>query len=483
MLRKPLNQRQKDLLQRISEGTHPVTSRDPGLAATVYALRNRGLVTTPRKDGVWTAVITGAGQFFAEHSRFPDPSGNQLHPPMGSELIAELQDSHGTLRVADPDPNVRAAYRRAIHAVKQHGLVPKGFQLRHTGRNSGDLIIQLASDDNPDETEWNRIRLGVRDRVSKKADLVSLVQANPDVLAVTEGTRDRALKIVESLAEEAQRQGHRLAISKKRKNQGLFIQVDDRRYPLTIAEEYDEVARASDPAPGVVHRRYSWQRTPQVLESVPSGRLKLSLADTSGGTDSQWADKGVRRLESALRAVVAEVVRRAEAEEEEDQRRRREWEEYVAEQEREKAEKRRTWEAALEHAKAAAVEKHRRDVFSAALEAWETVAKIRSLCRMLEDAAASQPSEIAAKVQSWIEWALQAAESMDPARDLIQLVDANFDKEPTPEELRPYLGDWSPFRPEKEYRPRAEAGAEPVRYENYQSWHPGLRGRAQWWRR
>lgn len=67
-----LNERQLTLLRRINDGTESVTSHESSLAKTTYALRDRGLVETPRVDGVWTARITPAGRFYLEHGRRPD---------------------------------------------------------------------------------------------------------------------------------------------------------------------------------------------------------------------------------------------------------------------------------------------------------------------------------------------------------------------------------------------------------------------------
>ncbi|MFJ2029006.1 hypothetical protein [Streptosporangium sp. NPDC087985] len=60
------------VLQRIGKSQEPVSAKTPELARTVYALRDRGLVTTPRKDGFWQAEITEAGRFYLEHGHHPD---------------------------------------------------------------------------------------------------------------------------------------------------------------------------------------------------------------------------------------------------------------------------------------------------------------------------------------------------------------------------------------------------------------------------
>lgn len=56
-----LNERQLAVLRRIAAADNPGTSAEYELARTVYALRSRRLVDTPRRDGVWAVVVTDAG--------------------------------------------------------------------------------------------------------------------------------------------------------------------------------------------------------------------------------------------------------------------------------------------------------------------------------------------------------------------------------------------------------------------------------------
>jgi hypothetical protein len=212
-----LNERQLAVLRRIGDGVEPVSAKDFQLANTVYALRDRGLAVTPRRDGIWRAEITDAGRYYLEHGRHPDtpdvggsvdpvPIGTrQGRPSVGSpaDLISRIQSEGGTLRVENPDQETRAAYRRAIHAAKQGNMVPAGLQLRHTGRTIGDLIIRLSGSDASDETDWNRIRQNTRDRVSRATNRSAKLKVDPAVLDVSEALLPRALHLVQALSTEA----------------------------------------------------------------------------------------------------------------------------------------------------------------------------------------------------------------------------------------------------------------------------------------
>jgi hypothetical protein len=125
-----------------------------------------------------------------------------------------MQRENGTMRIESPDSGTRARYRRVIHAAKQHGLVPGGHHLRHTGRDAGDIVIRLYTDAYPDETDWNRIRLNTR-RVTTDPELAfSALEADPANLAVSPELLPRTLQLIRLLAGEADRRGHRLGVTR-----------------------------------------------------------------------------------------------------------------------------------------------------------------------------------------------------------------------------------------------------------------------------
>jgi hypothetical protein len=152
-MRKPLNDRQAALLQRIGDDTRPVTSREPALATSVYALQHRRLVKLARSKGVWTAEITGSllpgtRPVLAGSRRYTPtcrPSGVGRRGRLditARELLERLQEADGRLTITNPDIATRAAWRRAIYQALNDDLVPDGKQLRHTGRDHGDLVLR-----------------------------------------------------------------------------------------------------------------------------------------------------------------------------------------------------------------------------------------------------------------------------------------------------------------------------------------------------
>ncbi|WP_419197627.1 hypothetical protein [Microbispora hainanensis] len=250
-----LNDRQLSLLRRICDGADPVTAKDSGLAVTVYALRGRGLVITPRRAGVWHAEITEAGKFYLDHGYHPDrpdpvsrPSsieGSTGAPGRRSQgvedagsaqrLVEQLQQADGVIHISNPDVETRASYRRLIDAVKRHGLVPEGCRLRHTGRDRGDLIIVL--DDSGSDAEWDHVRLNIRNQLFEPAAMADVLNQDPSRIRVSPALLPRVLTILERLACEAELRGYRLGMSTKRPKVTFYIVAGKRQWGLELFEE------------------------------------------------------------------------------------------------------------------------------------------------------------------------------------------------------------------------------------------------------
>lgn len=505
-----LNERQLSVLQRIGGAGEPVTAASPELATTVYALRNRGLVTTPRKDGAWRAEITSAGKFYLENGRHPDEpglpgtraparpvpgsrgkpaagAGGSAGPPSGhaAALIEQVRAEGGTLHIPDPDPGTRARYRSALDAAKRSGIVPAGYHLLHTGRDKGDLIIRLESDDHRDETDWNRIRLPARDLISVPEELAARLRDDRASLDVSEPVLPRALAVVQALAAEAGRRGYRLAVSKRGKPRGLHVHANGQQFPMVITEECDEVPHRYTEEELKRERRYTWQRVKPTTDSVPSGRLRVEVRGPRGEARARADDKR-GPLEAKIKMLVKDIGDLADAAEQarlEQQRAHQAWladmRKAEDERRREEADRRARQEAAQSSARARALDDHRRDVITRSLGAWDSARAIREFCAAMETAIEQADPERRPALRKWIEYAVSLADSVDPVKSPGVLADAQFDVELRPADLEPYL-QRGPDGQRREAEPQRQ-----VTYDDlYPSgWRWGRPGRAQWWRR
>ena len=54
------------------------------------------------------------------------------------------------------------------------------------------------------------------------------------------------------------------------------------------------------------------------------------------------------------------------------------------------------------------------------------------------------------ELAAWLTWARARADTIDPTVGTPALTSLDFTIEPSPEDLRPHLNGWSPYRPAKE---------------------------------
>ncbi|NDL61055.1 hypothetical protein [Phytoactinopolyspora mesophila] len=360
--------------------------------------------------------------------------------------------------------------------------MPTGFQLVYTGRSRGDLIIRLFESGSRDETDWNRIRLNVR-RVTIDPELVAAA-LEKDFFPnwhVSEAVSPRAVNVVLALRDEARRRGHRIGVNTKTKPPQLFLQAGSVRRTVSLDEERDQVPHVLTDAERRALRRNPWPR-PREFDYVPSGRLRLRISRARRNDPDTWVDGKRSPLEKQVRQIINAFETGLAADEQARLQAEREAEEQHARWKREKEEERARWEAAMAEARIQATEKLRQDTFRNAYVSWIAAQEIQALCTALETTASGLTIEEHANLTRWITWARTTADQIDPSRGPTTLAAVNFDIDPGPDDLRPFLGEWSPHRPERDYyrtgvnSTRQDHGTPP------RPWHHGMRGKPSWWR-
>ncbi|TNE42673.1 MAG: hypothetical protein EP347_00270 [Alphaproteobacteria bacterium] len=171
---------------------------------------------------------------------------------------------------------------------------------------------------------------------------------------VTEGTRERAIAIIDALALGLIARGYKLVAGEEvaelevaSERIGLSLRETVKRQSHTFTEEerskLDEFDRkiAKDPDwrspwPG---RKSAYERKLPDYDYFPTGKLKLELSKVTEGMRKSWSDAKVQRLENLLNDIVATLEPHAELlrlqrEEREEQRRQWKLEEECREQAR-----------------------------------------------------------------------------------------------------------------------------------------------------
>lgn len=361
-----------------------------------------------------------------------------VHSP--GDLLSELEAADGVHRVADPTDRVRAAYRRAIRAAISSGAVPDGYRLIHTGRDRGDLVIRLVPfAERPPYQKPQRI--SVPSAADPDHPLVRAIAVQAEHMLISPPLPPRALAIVQALAEECDRRGHRLDVASDRPL-GLHMTVQSHAFDLDLYEEQDEVEHVADKE--VAATKYAWQRVRPRVVTLPSGRLALRLRDE--WHRRIWADRTRWRLEEKLPAVLAEIERRAD----EGEQRRLSVEQAAVE-------RHRRWTDAMAQAQRRFIDNLNRERLRQQVGDCQLAAAIRVYCDATEQAAvAADPATQLPAVNEWLEWCRAEADRIDPLRHVDRLT-LEGPPQVSPADLKQYLpADLSPY--DEPHPPDAEDG-------------------------
>ncbi|QIS09729.1 hypothetical protein F5544_09140 [Nocardia arthritidis] len=442
---------------------------DAGSAMKVSAraLEARGLVTVTRRDG-WSAEVTDAGRFYLEHGYHPDrptdcrsgaaaarvrarnpkqalPEQKRQSAPAATVRVAEDRRSAAAKLVADlvggdrfvverPSDESVAEWRKIVDFAKRHGMVPTGHTLVKRRTDLGALEIVLVAGTHPNsgpaKSDPAR-RVLVPERVD---ELHPLLVDLPDLAAVFDISASlvpRAQRIMHTILVEAAARGYAVDWAEN-PSDGAEITACNLVFRVSLAEEREEREVLPDPDELNGRKVYEWQRFPLAKRVVPSGRLVLSLTevgDPSYPYRRWWADRKRWCVEDRVSSLLEAVPRRVR--EVEDRR-------VAAEEAADR--RRRDWEAAMDRARAELAEHSRVSALDRQLADWQRAQAIRAFCAACEQ----QTTEV--EVDGWLQWCREYADRVDPA---LNGTATSPEIDMKPENLRPYLRNWSPYGPDK----------------------------------
>jgi len=259
---------------------------------------------------------------------------------------------------------------------------------------------------------------------------------HPELITVSDESRPRALRLLTTLVAEAERRGYVLSLESQGEA-GLWMVVSDRYQKLIMSEEYEPKEWLPTPTELDQGKRYPWQRVQPEIRSVPSGRLVLELPEDYEfrGRKRRWADRKRWRLEDKLSEVLTEIEERSNIAAE-----RR------AAQERSRVKRHEKWALAMVEARRLFVEDHRRRALLDQVHAWDESRSILAYCDALDELAEREPDQARrAELAAWSKWARSYAQDRNP---LVHEPRMPADPDPTPEDLRPFCGSWSPYGPD-----------------------------------
>ncbi|WP_251828817.1 hypothetical protein [Streptomyces sp. ATCC 21386] len=338
------------------------------------------------------------------------------------ELIERLI-AEGRVRITDLDDDEVAEWRRVVNYAKRHGLEPAGKRIEKVPYGGPGLELFLADGPHPNarsqRPKENGDPVPVPSRLGNLHPIVTALKDDEGRLVMPSVLRRRSLLLLQGLSAEAVRRGYEVRKAHSffhPREGGVDIAVDGLAYTVSVRQEF-----------------------PQSTDLNRSSRLVVELAHGLTDRPGRWRDRKTRTLEEALEAVLGEIEVRAA----QDARRRQDEQQALVEREV-------RWRAAVEVAKERAVHEQLAQALREEAGRWQESAALSAYCTALErrigelHGVVDEPT--LSQARRWLEWARAYVRSINPLSELPKMPDA---REPTPEELKPYLRGWSPDGPQR----------------------------------
>ncbi|MFJ7770890.1 hypothetical protein ACIQ1J_21345 [Streptomyces sp. NPDC097107] len=170
------------------------------------------------------------------------------------------------------------------------------------------------------------------------------------------------------------------------------------------------------------------------FDYTPSSRLRFMLRGGSPHRASEWADLPDRPLEEKLAEIVQEVGFRGEAAE-----RKR-----LADQKAREVQQKR-WEAAMQEAHAAYAHTYRVKHLGEQTDTWYQASRLTEYIAAVRDHATSlQPEQERTGIEAWLAF---ADAHLHILTESVSAPKLPAPPKPSGEDLKPFLGHWSPYGP------------------------------------
>ncbi|PRB08699.1 hypothetical protein [Microbacterium sp. MYb62] len=436
MVRSPeqLNQSQVDVLKWVADGCPDGVYTDGWQHRIVArALHNRGLVSVAGKGASWRATLTKAGRVWLD----APPTDILPGAAEADRLLEQVIEAGGELKVsAAQGPELRRllqVIRMSLHSTKR----PNGkmLEIRSVGYRYGpERTLELV--DNLDElVEVRPVR--VPERVAKYHPAVKHFLEIRDWQYVTKEHLSRAARILQAVADEAERRSFQvLETSEAKANQDrptykpvqghIWIVTDHGDYSVTMKEIAGSGGRSIDYQERYRSKGPTWQ-TRRSTEFVSTGRLELVLDGRFAPYSGQhFRDAKTKTVEGRLPEVFAALDKyQLESDRREEAQRRAE------------AERQRARDEATARAKVEYVRKAKWDHFNALVKSQAMATRQRRFLDAAVETTAKLSEDERDAALRYLDEMRHRVDEADPLQNP-RLIVPSID-EPTAEHLAPWL--------------------------------------------
>jgi hypothetical protein len=458
-----LNAAQLEQLRWVSRGCPEGVYDGYTHRISAAALQSRGLLKVSGRGPLWRAELTPRGAAVLDVE--PEPVQVAHAPPTKvalrqaarprtlsktDQLIADLVAAGGVLRVPYWRREGEPDYRQRALAAQRFGKVPTGKRLVLEHLRGGELEIRL--DDALPGSDIDARPVPVPARLTKPHPVAGRYRDDSDYHQVSRALLPRSVRIVHSIAVEAERRGHQAAYPKRAAREfsardsakepvgHLQVSVGNHTYSLSLSEEKvllrgvaEERKRQQEQ-----YRRqfplYSTHERVRSYDADATGQLSIALTGAGGSREGRaisWSDRKTWRLEDKLPELLQELELRSI---EDDHR--------AAEEKRKADERQRQWEAQIAAARERFGEAHRANVLRAQIAARHEAKAMSAYLAELEGAHGASPVS-----SEWIDWIREFIARIDP---LASPPTMPAEPEIGPEDLKPFLpAGVSPYGPQR----------------------------------
>jgi nitrate reductase NapAB chaperone NapD len=210
---------------------------------------------------------------------------------------------------------------------------------------------------------------------------------------------DRALDAMAQVIAVLEQQSHTVAVAEEGR---IVALINGEQIRFAIEEPVRKVVTSKPRVPNPTDR---WDYD-EIVAHEPTGKLVLAIETSTWGQFEQrkrWSDAKTQRVENLIADFVAGLLRTAVSL----RRQKEEQEQQEAERKRQEAER---WQLRKD------IEQEEKKVeqLNKWAENWERANRMRRFIKAYEKQYSSWPSEKQAKYKTWIEWATQQADRIDP---------------------------------------------------------------------
>ncbi|MEU8974904.1 hypothetical protein AB0D11_37585 [Streptomyces monashensis] len=460
-MQQDLNERQQAVLDWVSQGCPDGVWTDSVFKTSAQALHSRGLIKITKRRGSWIAQITEKGRQYLLHSgghpaeqsnsdtsedlseRPPRPrprTSPKPRPNYTDQLLEELIANNGHLIKPLSSGPGSVNWTSRVNAARKSGKIPHTQELYGCRTHRG-YEIKLV-----DIPAWRLAELTplpVPTRLTKPHAVVAALEKQPQPMDLTKSIQGRALRIIQALITATEAQGHKAALEttqgapplhRRRKAPPHFsITAQGESVGFLVLQEQDRSEHVPTDKELADAKKYSWMRIAR-FDYTPSNRLRFMLRGGNPHRASEWADLPDRPLEDQLVEIAQEVDLRGEAAE----RKRR-----ADQQARE--EQQRRWEAAMHEARAAYAHAYRVKHLEKQAGAWHQAKRLTEYVTAVRDHTTSlPPGQERAEIEAWLTFADAHLQHLTDSTSAPKLPSP---PKPSGDDLKPFLGHWSPYGP------------------------------------